>query len=74
MCEFNMESVDSLMIKAIGYDKAHSMLRVELKDGTIFEHSGVPESEYEGLMAAMSKDCYFLTRIRGGNYGYEREG
>lgn len=66
MDTFNMQTVDTPMIKAIGYDKSRSMLRVVLRDGTIYEHSGVPESEYVGLMAASSKDCYFLTRIRGG--------
>jgi hypothetical protein len=53
MAELN--SVESSMIKAVGYDPETCILEV------VYE--GVPAEVYEGLMAAESKGRYMLAEI-----------
>jgi len=58
-----MIRVDSTAIRAIGYDGY--TLSVEFHSGRAYEHPGVPESVYHGLIAASSKGAYYNRYIRG---------
>lgn len=57
-------SVSSRNISAIGYDPDSQILEVEFLNGSVYEYSSVPCSEYDGLMNADSKGKYFSANIR----------
>ena len=57
-------SVQSNNIRSIGYDTDRRILEVEFKSGSIYQYSGVPEHEYEGLLNASSKGRYLNTHIK----------
>lgn len=57
-------SVSSSNLSAIGYDPDAQMLEVEFLDGSVYEYSGVPSSEYDALMNADSKGKYFNANIK----------
>ncbi len=57
-------SVSSSNLSAIGYDPETQILEVEFLNGSVYEYSGVPSSEYDGLMNADSKGKYFHANIR----------
>jgi hypothetical protein len=58
-----MTSVNSSVIRAVGYD-GHT-LRVEFHNTGVYDHPGVPYSVYSGLMNASSKGAYYNRYIRG---------
>ena len=58
-------SVRSSNIHSIGYDPESSTLEVEFNTGSIYQYSNLPESEYEGLMNAVSKGRYLNRNIKG---------
>jgi len=55
--------VNSSAIRAVGYDGY--TLTVEVHNGRIYDHPGVPYSVYEGLMQASSIGAYYNQHIRG---------
>lgn len=55
----NYVSIDSSTLDAIAYDEGSSTLGVRFKNGSEYEYSGVPESVYRGLLAALSAGQYF---------------
>jgi hypothetical protein len=57
-------NVASSNINSIGYDEATNTLEVEFQSGSIYQYSGVPEDEYEGLLSASSKGRYLNTHIK----------
>lgn len=61
--------VSSSNIQSIGYDSDSSILEVEFITGRVYQYSGVPDSEYEGLMNASSHGTYLNAHIKG-NYPY----
>ena len=61
--------VTSSNIQSIGYDSESSILEVEFNNGRVYQYSGVPESEYEGLMNASSHGTYLNANIKG-HYPY----
>ena len=62
-------SVKSSNIRSIGYDVDSSMLEIEFNSGSIYQYSGVPEHEYNGLLNASSKGRYLNTHIKD-HYAY----
>lgn len=58
-----MIQVSSSAIRAIGYDGY--TLTVEFHDSGSYDHPGVPESVYRGLMESSSKGGYYNRNIRG---------
>ncbi|MDP4280182.1 MAG: KTSC domain-containing protein [Dehalococcoides mccartyi] len=64
--------VDSSNLASIGYDVASFTLEVEFINGTIYQYSGVPENEYNGLMSASSKGSYLNQQIKKAGYPYTR--
>lgn len=55
--------VSSSAIRAIGYD-GYTLVVVFHNSGR-YDHPGVPESVFRGLMSASSKGAYYNQNIRG---------
>jgi hypothetical protein len=55
--------VNSSAIRAVGYDGY--TLTVEFHTGRIYDHPGVPEDVFHGLMNAPSMGEYYNRCIRG---------
>ncbi len=60
-----LETVESDVIHAIGYDPEIHLLEIIFNDGRIYQYRGVPSEVYEGLQSAESKGRYFQENIRG---------
>lgn len=60
-----LETVDSNVIHAIGYDAEIQVLEIIFNNGRIYQYRNVPRAVYEGLMAAPSKGNYFQENVRG---------
>lgn len=67
----NWRSVTSSNIDAIAYDAGSSTLYVRFNNGTSYSYSGVPESEYNGLISASSHGSYLASHIKG-RYSYQK--
>lgn len=59
------QPVTSSRILSVGYDPATQTLEVEFKNKKVAEYTGVPQSVYDGLMAAVSIGIYFGAHIAG---------
>ena len=57
-------TVISSNISALGYDPETQILEVEFLNGSVYEYSGIPSSEYDGLMNSDSKGKYFNANIK----------
>ncbi len=60
-----LETVESDVIHAIGYDPEIHLLEIIFNDGHIYQYRGVPPEVYDGLKGAESKGRYFQENIRG---------
>lgn len=56
--------VSSSNIAAIGYDEDNQILEVEFNSGSVYQYSGVPSSEHDGIMNADSKGRYLYASIK----------
>jgi hypothetical protein len=63
-----MQPIESSTISHAGYDAEKQTLVVQFKTGAIYEYSGVPEEEYDGLMSAGSAGAYLHQNIKGVYY------
>ena len=59
-----LETVDSEVIHAVGYDPEISLLEIVFNDGRIYQYRGVPREVFDGLKKAESKGRYFQDNIR----------
>ena len=64
-----MIPVSSSNLESVGYE--NGILCIAFHGGRIYEYTGVPESVYQGLMAASSHGKYFHAYIRN-LYPYSR--
>ncbi len=64
--------VTSSNIASIGYDADQMILEVEFNYGSVYQYFDVPESVYEGLMAADSHGKYFDAYVKKAGYRYEK--
>ena len=64
--------VSSSNIASIGYDFDNMILEVEFLSGAVYQYFDVPQSIYDGLMAADSHGKYFAAYIKKGGYRYVR--
>jgi len=55
--------IKSSNLKAVGYES--EILEVEFLNGGVYEYSEVPQENYDGLMAALSKGKYYNQYIKG---------
>ncbi len=60
-----LETVESDVIHAIGYDPEINLLEIIFNSGLIYQYRGVPRDVFEGLKNAESKGRYFNENIRG---------
>ena len=56
--------VESSHVASIGYDSDTSTLEVEFQDGSVYQYFDVPETVFDGFIAAPSKGVYFHQQIR----------
>lgn len=56
--------VSSSNIASIGYDEDNQILEIEFNDGSVYQYSGVPSSEHDGIMRADSKGQYLNANIK----------
>ncbi|MEZ5026733.1 MAG: KTSC domain-containing protein [Chitinophagales bacterium] len=59
------ESVQSSMIRSLGYDSNTSTLEVEFNSGAVWQYYDVPESVYYDMRNSDSIGKYFNANIRG---------
>ncbi len=59
-----LETVESDVIHAIGYDPEIQLLEIIFNDGRIYQYRGVPPEVFAGLKQAESKGRYFHENIR----------
>jgi hypothetical protein len=62
--------VSSSNIASIGFDPDHMILEIEFLNGAVYQYYDVPQSIYDGLMAADSHGKYFAAYIKKGGYRY----
>ena len=55
--------VESSMIYAVGHEEKTQTLERVFNSGRIYRYSGVPQSVYDGLLAAESKEGYMRANI-----------
>jgi hypothetical protein len=58
-----LQTVDSSMIHAVGYDPKHQMLEVVFNSGKVYQYLEVPQNVYDELMASDSKGSYMLSFV-----------
>ena len=68
-----MESVDSSVIREIGYDKHNRELFITFVNGSEYVYFKVSEYMYTRLLTSESKGTFFNKKIKY-NYEYEKEG
>ncbi len=59
------KTVDSSMLKSIGYDPNTQTLELEFNNGQVWQYMDVPPEEFEGLMNASSHGSYARNNIIG---------
>ena len=59
-----MQAVESSNIKAVGYDPAIQVLRVEFHGGRSYNYTGVTPQKHQEFMGAASKGKHFHRNIR----------
>ena len=62
--------VSSSNIASIGFDPDHMILEIEFLNGAVYQYYDVPQSIYDGLMAADSHGKYFAASIKKGGYRF----
>jgi hypothetical protein len=59
-----LETVESDVIHAIGYDDDVNVLEIIFNTGQIYQYRNVPREVFEQLLRAESKGSYFQNNIR----------
>jgi len=54
----------STSLAQANYDDRLSLLRIQFRDGTIYNYTSVPQSLFRALLAAPSKGLFFNRHIR----------
>jgi len=66
-----MQPVESSNLAAVGYDLSQAIMRIEFKNGRLYEYYDVPQYIYDELLAAESKGSYAAKNIYK-NYTQQR--
>ena len=64
MTNFNMQPVESSNLESLGYDAETSTLRIEFKNGGIYEYEGVPQELFDFFISSESVGKFFFSDIR----------
>lgn len=62
--------VSSSNISSIGYDPVNMVLEIEFLNGAVYQYYDVPQSIYDGLMAADSHGKFLAAYVKKGGYRY----
>lgn len=62
--------VSSSNIASIGYDPVNMVLEIEFLNGAVYQYYDVPQSIYDGLMAADSHGKFLASYVKKGGYRY----
>ena len=62
---------ESSNIARFAYDDASRILKVEFKNGSVYDYFDVPGHVFNGMQSASSKGQYLAQQIKG-NYRYAR--
>lgn len=57
-------AVESSALAQVAYDREHQTLRVEFRDGSIYEYEPISVHIYRDLLSASSKGAFFNRNIR----------
>lgn len=68
---FNMVSVSSSQLAAVGYNKDSQKLRVRFNNGSLYEYSDVPEGVDQEIISAASPGGAFNATVKN-VYSFER--
>lgn len=58
------QTVESSVIRSVGYDPATEALEIEFHHGEIYVYAKVPPSVFEALITAPSKGLFFHDSIK----------
>jgi KTSC domain len=58
------KSVESSVIRSVGYERETSTLEVEFHSDKVYRYFAVPHSVYDGLVSAPSVGAFFNQRVR----------
>ena len=59
-----LNKVNSSSINLLGYDEKSKTLRVQFKEGRMYDYYGVPKSKYLSAFIAESMGAYINTEIK----------
>jgi hypothetical protein len=65
MADIKREPVTSSNVASVGFDPETRTLEVQFKSGGTYRHVEVPQSVYDGFMAADSKGGFYSKAIKG---------
>jgi hypothetical protein len=68
----NRTAVSSSSLASVGYDAGQSILEIEFQSGSVYEYFDVPQTVYDGLMAAGSLGWYFDEHVKRAGYRYRQ--
>jgi len=57
-------AVQSRLLAGLAYDQEQTILRLEFRDGTVYQYFQVPRQTFQNLLQADSKGAYFNGHIR----------
>jgi len=60
-----IETPESSNIARFKYDEANRVLKVEFKNGGLYDYFDVPDNVFEGMRNAPSKGQYLAQQIKG---------
>ncbi|WP_332777924.1 KTSC domain-containing protein [Polaromonas sp.] len=62
---------ESSSIARFAFDDASRVLKVEFKNGNVYDYFDIPDHVFDGMRAAPSKGQYLAQYVKG-NYRYAR--
>lgn len=66
-----IDTPESSNIARFGYDELNRVLKVEFKNGGLYDYFDVPEGVFEGMRNAPSRGQYLAQQVKG-IYRYAR--
>ena len=66
-----IETPESSNIARIAYDEVTRVLKVEFRNGGLYDYFDIPDIVFDGMRNAPSKGQYLAQQIKG-NYRYAR--
>ena len=67
-----LTKVNSTQIAAIGYNQNTKELFIEYKNNAVYKYINVPETVYNGILAAKSVGKYVSEYVKCAGYDYEK--